>query len=296
MEFLGYQLVRPFWLLAVPLLLLAGALMWRNSRSLGDWSRAIDPALLRALQRMGNVREGRSFGVWWLVAGAVAIALAFTGPSKLRDDGAAFRNLDGIVIVFDLSREMVASGELPQAILAARLVAQAAGSRQTALIVYANDAYLAMALTTDSRAFGDTLALLDEDTMDEDGSRPDRALALAREVLSEADIQIGDVVLISSGEELGAEAEREAALIAGMGSHLAIMTPTTVLAAARLAEIGNGTLASFDAPEPIIATLNDRVANRLTEAGYAVIVWRDYGRYLLFLALIPVLGLFRRAA
>ena len=296
MSALGFELVRPWWLLALPVLLLAGLVLWRNSRSLGDWSRAIDPALLAALRRRGDVREGRSLGVWWPVAAAMGVALALTGPAKLRGDGAAFRNLDGIVIAVDLSPEMVGSGDLPQALLAARLVAQTAGSRQTALIVYAGDAYLAMALTTDSRAFGDTLALVDDGTMNEEGARPDRALALAREVLREAEIRIGDVVLVTSGAGLDTAAEEEARQIAAMGSHLSVLMPGVDAGGARLATIGEGEFASFTAPEKLIDTLNGRVASRLAEAGYSVILWRDYGRYLLLLAMFPALALFRRSA
>ena len=48
-------LLRPEWLLALPLLALAGWLLHRQRGGLGGWDRVADPRLLQAMTALGRV-------------------------------------------------------------------------------------------------------------------------------------------------------------------------------------------------------------------------------------------------
>lgn len=301
-------LLRPWWFLAIPVVaLLALRAAWRSA-PLGDWARAVDPALMAHLARAGAVLGGRRRANRAAALAAGLIALALTGPAVERADGRTFRNLDETVLVVDLSRSVTEGGNLQGVRQAAAAVAEAAGTRPVALVVYAGDAYLAASPTTDRDSLGTTLFALDADTVPDRGSHPERGLALARRTLAEANVVAADVVLISDGDGVGEAATREARAIAEHGWRLqALFVPTdkplppgapkpdrTALDA--LARAGGGTTADIATPGPVLDAVGAGLAQHLAAGGYGVLAYADLGRWLLLLAALPALLLFRRSA
>ncbi len=299
----GYALMRPLWALAIPVIALLGVALARRRRALGAWEAAVDAPLLAALDRLGKVsRGGRRIG-WLAPVIAALIALALTGPSKERRDGVAFRNLDGVVIAVDLSRSMIEGGRFADAMTTARLIALSVGTRQVSLVVYGGDAYRASAFTSDAAALGQTIAFLDADTVPDDGSRPERALVLGGRILRDAEIILGDLVLISDGGGLGPEAMAQARALNEAGVPLSTIfvpsrapqsPPPDRAALDRLAAAGGGAAGDLLDPFPVTRALEQGLERRLRAMEDAVHRRRDYGRFLLLLAVIPALMLFRR--
>ncbi len=301
-------LLRPWWLVALlPLALLVLRATWRAA-PLGDWRRAVDPALMRLMERRGAVLGGRRQANLAAAVAAGLIALALTGPAIERQDAATFRNLDATVIVLDLSRSVTDGGSLKEVRQTAQAVAEAAGTRSVALVVYAGDAYLAMSPTTDRDSLGTTLFALDADTVPDRGSHPERGLALARRTLAEADVVAADVVLITDGDGLGEAARREARAIAGRGWNLqGLFVPTTKslppgapkpdrAALDGVVSAGGGVAAELDTPAAVLDAVGASTAQHLAAGGYTVLAFADLGRWLLLLAALPALLLFRRSA
>ena len=296
-----FILLRPWWLLAIPALLMLAYLARRNARSLGAWDRAMDPHLMQAMRAMGRVVPGKGGGTLLPLLAALATALALSGPAKQTREASGYRNLDAILLVVDISRSMVTDPGFQQTIIAARTLAAAAGSRQTGLVVFAGDAYLASAMTTDARALSNTLALLDAETAPDAGSDTASALALAGQVIADAEIAFADIVLVTDGGGLSGAALAEATRLADRDIALSVLYAPTAEggppdAARRLAEAGSGTFATAADPFPLADALDARVASALAQTDYALILMRDYGRYLLLIALLPLLLIFRRAA
>lgn len=305
MSIWGYDLLRPFWGLAIPPVAVLGFFLARRGGALGAWNRAVDAPLMAALDRLGKVSRGARDTRWLAPLIAACIALALTGPARERDDGVAFRNLDGVVIAIDLSPSMVRGGRFADAITTARLVAQSVGSRQVGLIVYAGDAYRASAFTTDAAALGQTIAFLDGDTMPDAGSHPERAIARAGRMIEAAEILLGDVVLITDGGGIGAAALAQARSLAEAGVPVStIYVPARApgapapdrAAVVALAEAGGGASGSLLDPFPVTRALEQGMERRLRAMDGAVRMQRDYGRFLLLLAVLPTLALFRRRA
>ena len=301
-------LLRPWWLVALlPLALLVLRATWRAA-PLGDWRRAVDPALMRLMERRGAVLGGRRQANLAAAVAAGLIALALTGPAIERQDAATFRNLDATVIVLDLSRSVTEGGSLKEVRQTAQAVAEAAGTRSVALVVYAGDAYLAMSPTTDRDSLGTTLFALDADTVPDRGSHPERGLALARRTLAEADVVAADVVLITDGDGLGEAARREARAIAERGWNLqGLFVPTTKslppgapkpdrAALDGVVSAGGGVAAELDTPAAVLDAVGASTAQHLAAGGYTVLAFADLGRWLLLLAALPALLLFRRSA
>jgi Ca-activated chloride channel family protein len=306
MQEAGFTLLRPWWLAGILGALLLGFFLRRRATALGDWERAVDPHLLAAMTQLGALVKAHGRKGWAAALCAASVALALTGPASQRTDTSRFRNLDAAIIVVDLSRSLAEGGNLTAARFAAQAVA-AAGTRQVALVVYAGDAFVASNLSSDRDALATTIAVLDGETVPVPGSRPARALALARELLEQARIVAGDVVLISDGGGFDTAALREVERLREGGRRLdTIYVPTDELPPgtprpsratldAAAAEAG-GVSADVADPTPVVAQLSSGAATRLAATDYAVLAWADLGRFLLVASLLPALLLFRRGA
>ncbi len=300
----AFGLLRPLWLLGLPLIA-AGAIgvAFKSARA-RDWERAVDSQLLQAMVHRGSIAAGaaRRNLVPILVASAIVAALA--GPALERRDADSFRNLDATLLIVDLSNAVGDEAQLQQERIAARTAVDSAATRQVGLIVYAGDAYVAHTLTTDGDAVGTTISALEADTVPDPGNRPARALALARRLLRDAGVVDADVLLISAGDAIDASTLAEAKEVAADGYRLhtwraaapdqaaADAEPAVNLAA--LASSGNGEAAVSADPSRLLAALRTRPIERLGAGPLAMLAWKDFGRAVLLFAAGLSLLLFRR--
>ncbi len=307
-EFMGGTLLRPWWLLALPLIIILGFIVMERVGMLAGWHRAIDPALLATLEKMGRVIPGREWNHQLPLLIALIIAVALIGPARQMNSTDNFCNLDGLVTVMDLSQSVAEGGHFVEARTAARYIAERADGRRVALVIYAGDAYLASSFTTDASVLGTTIAILDGDTIPDSGSRPERGLAVARELLQNANIISGDIILITDGGGLNDAAVQEAENIASRGDRISTLfvpmneklslqnsasrSDRTSLDA--IARISGGIAGDALSPFSVANGVASRNVGVLASSELTALIWQDYGRYLLLLALIPSLGLFRR--
>ncbi len=302
----GLFFLRPLWLLA--LLPVAAAALWlRRRRVAGAWSSVIDPALLPALRRLGLMQDGRGDASALLpFAAAALLPLALSGPAVSRSGMAEFRALDPLVLVLDLSPSVVAEDRVLAELQAgAAGLLDAAQGRPAGMMVYAADAYLASAPTTDAESLRGLIGAVKRDTVPVAGSRPDIALSMARDLFAGVEtpgLAGADLVLVTDGGGAGPRAVEEAARLAHDGARVwALVLPAAAGApapdAAGLAALaGAGGGAAFPVAEA--ATLADRIARartaRLVREDAAGQGTRDLGPWFLPLCLVVLFPLFRR--
>jgi Ca-activated chloride channel family protein len=301
----GFVLLRPWWLLA--LLPVAGLALWlRRHRAAGDWAAVVDPALFAAMRRLGHLRVGATdLSPFAACAAAALVAIALSGPALLREEAAAFERLDPIILLLDLSPSVAGGPALADLQAAAAQILQSANGRPVGIMVYAADGYVASAPTSDAASLEGLVAVLSAETMPVAGSRPDIALAEAREIFAGANAPGpagADLILISDGG--GADrALDEAARLAADGARLWTLALAPYLegapapdpeALAALAKTGGGASAPARAPEPILAAIESARIARIAASETAALVYRDLGPFLLGAALLPALALFRR--
>ena len=294
----GIELLRPGWLLALPLLALCALLLRRRQGGAGDWGRIADPALLAAMRDMGRL-EPPAGGAVSLAAMVVAglVGLALSGPSVERRDAVAFRNRDGVVFVVDASPSLTGAPSWTVAQATIRFALAGLGSRPAGLVVFAGDAYVASDLTNDVDQLGQTLFLIDAETVPDPGSRPERGLALARGMFDAEGLPLGDVVLLTDGGGLGPETVAAGAALTADGRRLSVLTvEADDPAAAALAEVGGGEVFAVGDAEGLVGFLDEAARQRLEEQDWPLLFRADLGRWLLLVALAPALLLFRRVA
>ncbi len=198
------QLLRPLWLLA---LLPLGLLLWywrRHQGQGGHWQDICDPRLLPWLLIRGGGRERRFPLLLGALAGTLAV-LALAGPAWQRLEQPVFRDTSALVIALDLSRSMDSTDLAPDRLTRARLklldLLDQRREGQTALIAYAGQAFAVTPLTDDTKTIAALAQTLATDLMPSPGSRPDLALDKARELLRQAGVRAGQVLLITDSAE-----------------------------------------------------------------------------------------------
>lgn len=289
-------LLRPWWLVGLPVLVGLGWWLAARKGGLGDWQKASDPALLRAMVALGRVdRSARRGPLWAMLAAVAVIVLAMSGPAVERRDTLSYRNLDGVLFVIDASASVTESPRWPQMMAMGRFGIASLGTRPGGLIVYAGDAYVATDMTLDHLQLGQTLSLIGPDLVPDGGSRPARALEQALGMLRAAQVLAGDVVIFSDGVGLDAQSLRAAQEIAGQGARLSLVALDAPGAAFEThAAAGGGRVFTLDQTEEFAQWMRSDARTRLEAQDYPLLFWKDMGRYLLMLALLPLLLLFRR--
>ncbi|MEM8956956.1 MAG: VWA domain-containing protein [Pseudomonadota bacterium] len=296
MSGLEVTLLRPLWLLVlVPVVGLA-VWVWLRQRRLGDWSKATDPALMQAMAALGRIDATASRMPMLMGAATLAmIVIALSGPAIERRDTLSYRNLDGVLFLVDASTSVTDDPRWPSMLTMGRFSLASLGTRPGGLIVFAGDAYVATDMTADHLQLGQTFSLLDQTPIPDKGSRPERALELAARMLAEAQVIAGDVVLFTDGNGLGTDSLQATAQIAEQGSRVSLVSmhdPAPALATHAM--VGGGAVFALEDTDAMRLWLAEDARTRLERQDYPLLFWQDLGRYLLGLALIPLLLLFRR--
>ncbi|MDP1774399.1 MAG: VWA domain-containing protein [Methylobacter sp.] len=205
MNLAEFHFIRPYWLLAVLPYIVILALILRNKLAQGNWSAVCDAALLPYLLQEKPVNQSR----WPITAGAIAsllVIIALAGPTWERLPSPVFRNDSALVIALDLSRSMDAADIKPSRLIMARYkIADILKQRkdgQTALLVYAGDAFTVTPLTDDTETIDSQLSALNTDIMPSQGSDTASALEKAAELLKQAGLQKGQILLVTDGVDV----------------------------------------------------------------------------------------------
>ncbi len=230
MDIVSLHFIRPGWLALLPLALLIPVLWRRLRRPSGDWSRVCDAHLLRWLSVGKAAARPGHIGAWitglvWLIA-----SLALAGPSWERLPGSSFSARDARVLVLDLSLSMMAEDLKPNRLTQARFrlsdMLSESLEGQTGLVSYAGDAFVVSPLTSDTNTINNLLPALRPDVIPVAGSRPDRALELAAELLKRSGFARGEVLLVAdSGSPAAAST---AAKLAQQGIYTSVLAVGTM--------------------------------------------------------------------
>ncbi|MGB5581504.1 MAG: VWA domain-containing protein [Woeseia sp.] len=317
--------LRPEWLLALPVLIAVTLLLASRKLAAGSWQRVIDPELLPFVLSSSQRRYGT--GRWWLIflGGALAI-VALAGPAWERVEQSVYRSEQALVVALDLSRSMDAQDLSPNRLTRARLkildMLERRTSGQTALIVYSANAFTVTPLTKDADTVTALVNSLSTDIMPSRGSYPVSAIDKGRQLLEQAGVRDGEVLLVTDGGS-SAAAEQAAKDLRAAGYRLSVLGVGTPAGAPipradggfvtdrfgqmavprleadslrELAEAGGGRFAVISSDNSDIDVLLSSAAgsSAASDDDLATDQWQDEGPWLLLL-LVPLASLaFRR--
>ena len=197
-----FHFIRPEWLAAIPVIVILSWFLARKQLSPGSWQKIVDPALvpyvLSRRQMKGASRR------WWLaLLGGLLGAIALAGPAWERVEQPVFRSEQAIVVALDLSRSMDAQDVSPSRLLRAKLkildILERRSSGQTALIVYSANAFTVTPLTSDADTVASLVNSLGTDIMPSRGSYPKAAIEKGQQLLEQAGLAYGEVLMITDG-------------------------------------------------------------------------------------------------
>ncbi|AYC33491.1 VWA domain-containing protein [Pseudomonas cavernae] len=200
---------RPLWLLLLPLLGWLLWQLWHRQRRIGRWQMLLPPAFHAALLSGGHERGSRlpwiALGLAWLL-----VLLALLGPSWQRAETASQKRADPLVVLLELTPEMLAGDAPPTRLEQARRklldLLEARRDGQTAIVVYAGSAHTLVPLSDDLATSRNLLEALKPSIMPVPGHRADLAVAKAIKLLEQGAQGEGQLLLIGSSLD---EAERQ---------------------------------------------------------------------------------------
>lgn len=312
-----FHFIRPWWLLALIPWFAALLLTLRHKLQRGNWSTVCDEPLLPYILQDKVQNRSRMT----LAAGALAALLtvfALAGPTWERLPSPVFRDDSALVIGLDLSRSMDAADLKPSRLERARFkIADILKQRkdgQTALLVYAGDAFTVTPLTADTQTIASQLSALTTDIMPVQGSNSVAALDHAIDLLKQAGMKKGHILLVTDG----ADVDKTEARVKNLGAYsLSILGVGTAEGAPigasgggfvkdrqgnivvpklnagelkKLAALGNGIYRTISPNDSDIETLlsafeNRRVQSDAGDDELLLELWAERGPWLLLLIL-----------
>ncbi len=203
--------LQPLWLIALlPLAILWWMVVSSKMSNSKAWEKVIDAKLLPLLLSGSDSEHSKSE---WLAKSLLALAwfiatIALADPVWEKIHRPVFQTNSARVIVLDLSNSMQIADLKPSRLARARFkiedILSGAGNGkkeegQIGLVLFAGDAFTASPLTRDSETIRALLQVLTPELMPSQGSRVDLGLIKAHELLTQAGVGKGQVLLISDG-------------------------------------------------------------------------------------------------
>jgi len=220
-----FHWLRPEWLWALPFIVAVTFILVRRHLAPGSWQSVVDPALVPYVLSSTQVK-GLGYRWWLVLIGGVLATLSLAGPSWNRVEQPVFRSEQAIVIALDLSRSMDAQDLTPSRLVRARLkildILERRSAGQTALVVYSSNAFTVTPLTTDADTVAALVNSLSTDIMPSRGSYPLAAIEKGQQLLEQAGVGQGEVLLITDGGTSPA-AERAAEDLQSAGFSLSVL-------------------------------------------------------------------------
>lgn len=200
--FSHFHLLRPFWLLAFIPALLLFVLLLKQRLTSARWQGIIDPNLMpHVLDQMPT--EQSRWPLWFVLMAWLIACIALAGPTWQQLPQPVQKKEDSLVIVLDMSLSMAAQDVSPDRTTRARQkvidILKQRNEGLTAMVVYAGDAYTVTPLTDDSDTIINLVPALSPFIMPAMGSRPDKALALAKKLITDAGLMKANYLLITDG-------------------------------------------------------------------------------------------------
>jgi len=199
-----FHFLRP-WMLWLLLFIFWLAYQGRKkSGGLSAWQKVVAPELLAYL-KVGQ-SSAASLTLWWLTTvAAVLMVIAMAGPVWNKFPQPVYADQSALVVALDLSKSMDAADIKPNRLTRAKQkltdLLHMREQGQLALLVFAGSAFVVTPLTDDNDTILSQLQGLTTDIMPVQGGNLDAGLSKALELLQQASVRHGQVLLLTDSDD-----------------------------------------------------------------------------------------------
>ena len=197
-----FHFLRPWWLIALLPALFLITVIWRHRMTRSSWQDVLDHRFLEKLWLdPPDRRSGLPvllLGLGWLLA-----VLALAGPTWERQPEPVWQSHGSKILVLDLSSSMNAVDLAPSRLERARFkikdILAKTNEERTGLVVFAGGPHVLTPLTEDSDTIINLLNAVSTDIIPVQGDVAATALKMAGNLLKQAGVARGNLVLLSDG-------------------------------------------------------------------------------------------------
>jgi len=321
-----FHFIRPWWWLAVLVLIFALNLLKKYRLSQSGWQQLLPKHLANVL--VDGKQQQQSFSVVLpFIIGLLAIT-ALAGPTWKKLPQPVYQVARGSVLIMDMSYSMYSTDVSPNRLTRSRFKAidllEQLNEGEIGLIAYAGDAFTISPLTDDINNIKLLLPSLTPELMPELGSNPYAALTLAHDMLTNAGHAKGDIYwftdgidnidiqditdwsrsnnhrlnILGIGSKTGAPIKLENGELMKDNSGAIIVPKLSISALQGSAKIGRGFYSTItnsnDDIEQLLKKPLDIEDQQEKESSNTGDQWQEVGPYLLLLLLPLLLPYFRR--
>lgn len=261
-----FHFIRPYWFLAlIPLLFLLWLLAKRHLIN-KDWESVCDPELLPYIL-IGRTGAKKYTNISLIGIVSLLTILALSGPTWERLPEPVFEKESALVIAMDLSYSMYADDIKPSRLEHARFkisdLLDLRREGQTALIVYAGDAFTVTPLTDDIKTIKSQLTALTPEIMPAPGSNAEIAINKSIDLLKQAGNSAGHILLVTDEVDMDFDASFNKAN--KLGYKVSILGIGTEAGAP--VKLNDGGFLKDQAGTIVIPKLNQSTLHKLADAG-----------------------------
>lgn len=265
-----------FWFL----LLLPPLWFWilRRRQQQSGWHELVDPALAPFVLTGRERRQSLAPLILFSLIALLSI-LALAGPAWEKKEVPVFRQQQALVIALDLSASMYAQDLSPNRLEQARFkvmdILQKRKGEQTALVVFAGDAFPVSPLTDDIKTIEAQMKNLTPDIMPVQGGALGLAIERSLELLQQAGAKTGNILLITDGMTDDTQALKAAQTAVAQGVNVSVLGIGSVAGAP--IPLANGGFLQDAQGKTVMPKLDAASLTALAQAGNGVYVTAGIG-------------------
>lgn len=269
-----FHFIYPIWLILIlPLMAILMALFLFQNKKNTVLQQLVEPQLapfvLTGQQQKTSYHLLALIGILSLIA-----IIAMAGPSWEKRKQASFKQQQALVIALDLSTSMYAKDVQPSRLVRARFelmdLLKQRKEGQTALIVYAGDAFVVSPLTDDTETIEAQAKLLNPAIMPVQGNRTAVVIRQAQELLAQTQLKQGQILLIT--DEIVDQKETLQAINTARSANI----QTSILGVGTLEgspiPLSQGGFVKNNEGNIVLAKLNANVMQSVANAGAGIFV------------------------
>ena len=273
--------------------------IFKNNENVSSWEKVCDKNLLDYLL-IKKKNSKRKLGVALLYFGLICSIFSAAGPTWKKTDLPALDNNVPVMIVLNMSSDMMKTDVKPDRLSKAKLkigqLLKELGSVQSALIVYTNEPFLVSPLSSDSQLIINLSDALNTDIMPVNGDRLDRAIKMADEKIKSAGYENGDIVVFTAQSPMSFSLAVDAAKSAVKNFnkvHIVNVSSEKNDKLKQIANDGNGIYLQDGENIKVLIDDIQKQKENYQKSKNNTADWLDFGWYMLIIPALCCLGFFR---